>query len=224
MASYYVRRLLQLQKDAVLSSGADTALLANLQLEPEELIERLALSSTERAQQVNSLEILARAYQSLVADGTHASEANEIGKQILAALGFTNLTLSVSGATDDASALTKDLMVGRALEMLQSILTNGEKYLGPRLAKENLVAARPTNLPPNDFVFNENERLSVSRPGSVVLSPEEVEALRLWVKGYNYKCSEIIHGFYKFFDRKILDDLDLSPQNLRRADDMDSQG
>jgi hypothetical protein len=223
MASYYVRRLLQLQKDAVKRSGADAALLADLQLDPEELIERLALSSTERSQQVNSLEILARAYQSLVTDGTHANEANEIGKQILSTLGLNNLSLSVSVSADGQPALRKDLTVGQGLEILQSILGNGEKYLGPRIAKENLVAARPTNLPPDDFVLNEGERLRVSRPGTTILSPEEFEALRSWVKAYNHKCSEIVHSFYKFFDRKVLDDLALSPQDFRRADDIASQ-
>jgi hypothetical protein len=215
MASYYIRRLVQSQKEVILQAGSDPTLLDVLLLEPEDMLQRLALSDTERSQRTNNLEILARAYQSLVTDGQHPGEVSEIEKQLLATLGLpTGMPVSQEPPDLNSSPVRKAITVDRATEILKGILGIGSKYLGPRIARDYFIAAWPESIPMKDFILEEGNRLSPNRPKADILSEQELEDIQLWVKTYTKKCSAIIHGFHKFMDKTHLEELSISRKEL----------
>ncbi|HEY9825594.1 MAG TPA: hypothetical protein V6D19_09110, partial [Stenomitos sp.] len=56
MAGYYVRRLMQLQKDSILqaaSAASDELISESVSLEPEEILNQLQLTDSERLQRIN---------------------------------------------------------------------------------------------------------------------------------------------------------------------------
>jgi hypothetical protein len=214
MASYYVRRLVQSRKGLLEQVLQDTALLEAALLEPEMFLSRLSLEPLERLQRVNNLEIFARAYQNLSKDSRHPEETKEVEKQILASLGLDQLLDSSVVEVVLSAEAPQALTAGLALEIMQSLLSSGSSYLGPKITGEYWALSRPSKEWLNAFVMNSTHHLLWSGSREAVFTEEEQVDLQIWVKTYIKKCSQIIHGFHEMIDLEKLKPLSIAVQDL----------
>jgi hypothetical protein len=209
MASYYVRRLLQSHKNlphTITDSAASDLTL----LEPEEILHRVVANPSERLQRVSSLEILARAYQNLTTDGRHPEQLKQVERQVLQLLGFSDAeTLGAKQASELTAApletaIRKEFTIAKSVEILQALLKSGERYLGPRIARDYFVGSCPESLQLKGFEFTEDHQLKVSRAMTDTLQGQEAEDLKAWIKLYLSRCSSIINGFDALVDQDHL--------------------
>jgi hypothetical protein len=216
MASYYVRRLVQSRKELLEQTLPDPTLLETALLEPEVFLNRLSLEALEYLQRVNNLEILARAYQNLSKDQRYPGETKEVEKQILAVLGLDKLLENAVGLNTLQPADTKlpDLVAKQALEILQELVASGTTYLGPKISSEYWILSRPSKEWLDAFTLSGNHQLMWSGSNDVVLSDQELEDLKTWVKTYIKKCSQIIHGFHEMIDVEKLKPFSIVEQDL----------
>jgi hypothetical protein len=200
MAGYYVRRLIQSQKASLLKQIEHASLSEAMLQEPEVILHHLVTNPSERLQRLNTLEILARAYQQLVADGQHPEQLTNVEKQILTVLGFAEVVMSGAvqnsetpsvGSNKNQTALT----IAKAIEIIEDLVKCGERYLGPKIAKDYCMGACPESLKLNGFTFQEDHKLKVNRPLTDTLQGKEDEDFKAWVKLYIRRCSSIIVGF-----------------------------
>lgn len=222
MAGYYVRRLMQLQKDSILqaaSAASDELISEGISLEPEEILNQLQLTDSERLQRINNLEVLARAYQSLSTSGQHPEETKQIEGQIFATLGLVSTGSQAVPSIVDPPAeaqgtVIQALTVGRAVEILQSLLEQGGMYLGPKIASHYLALSRPENPSLDQLVLYEDHRIHTTSPKMELLDELSRELLRSWIQAYVKKCSGIIQGFHKMLDSGVLSHFSLSAQDF----------
>jgi hypothetical protein len=217
MAGYYVRRLLQSQKSSLLKQIEQASLPEAMLQEPEAILSYLVTNPSERLQRLNNLEILARAYQQLVADGQHPEQAVNVEKQILTVLGFSDVTLVDTQSAEimppALNANPKVFTVAKAVEVMQTFLKCGERYLGPKIARDYFAGTCPESLKQNGFTFKDHQ-LHVTRPLTDVLQGRETEDLKGWIKLYIRRCSSIIGGFDTLVDQEHLAYCSISPQEI----------
>jgi hypothetical protein len=201
MAGYYVRRLIQSQKASLLTHMEHASISEAMLQEPEVLLHHLVTNPSERLQRLNTLEILARAYQQLVTDGQHPEQLINVEKQLMMALGFSDAAaLSAaqnSAVTSASSAHTSQnaLTIAKTVEIMEDLVKCGERYLGPKLAREYCMGSCPESLKLNGFTFQDDHRLKISRPMTDILQGNEAEDFKTWIKQYIRRCSTIIGGF-----------------------------
>lgn len=209
MASYYVRRLLQSHKD-LLSMTTDSVSSDLTLLEPEEILHRVVANPSERFQRMNSLEILARAYQNLTSDGRHPEQLKQVERQVLQLLGFSDAEILGSRQKSEVTAapletiIPKEFTIAKSVEILEALLKCGELYLGPRISRDYFVESCPESLQLSGFGFKENYHLKVNRAMTEILQGQEIEDFKTWVKLYLSRCSSIIHGFDALVDQDHL--------------------
>ena len=219
MAGYYVRRLLQSQK-ASLSKQMEHASLSEAMLqEPELILNHLVKNLAERLQRLNNLEILARAYQKLFSDGQHPEQLMNVEKQILMVLGFSDpVTLGTALESDIVSATEnknqKALTISKSIEIMEALVKCGERYLGPKIARDYCMVTCPESLKHNGFTFQENHHFQVNRPLTDILLDKEADDFKAWVKHYIRQCSTIIGGFDALVDQQHLAYCSISHQDI----------
>jgi hypothetical protein len=200
MAGYYVRRLIQSQKASLLKQIEHASISEAMLQEPEVILNHLVTNSSERLQRLNNLEILARAYQQLVADGQHPEQLINVEKQIMMALGFAdtaelgdikNPEKTSSRANISQNALT----IAKTIEIIEDLVKCGERYLGPKIARDYCMETCPESLKLNGFTFLENRQLRVNRPMTEIVQGSEAEDFKAWIRLYIRRCSTIIGGF-----------------------------
>lgn len=200
MAGYYVRRLIQSQKASLLKQMEHASISEAMLQEPEVILNHLVTNSSERSQRLNNLEILARAYQQLVTDGQHPEQLINIEKQIVMALGFPdaaalgtvqNSQLTPSRANVSQHAFT----IAKTIEIMEDLVKCGERYLGPKIARDYCMETCPESLKLNGFTFVGDRQLKVSRSMTDILQGNEAEDFKAWIKLYIHRCSKIIGGF-----------------------------
>jgi hypothetical protein len=219
MAGYYVRRLLQSQKASLLKQMENASLTEAMLQEPEAILNHLVTNPAERLQRLNNLEILARAYQKLVADGQHPEQLTNVEKQIMMVLGFSNpATLDTALKSDMVSANEnedrKALSIAKSIEIMEALVKCGERYLGPKIARDYCKVTCPESLKQNGFTFPENHQFQVSRPLTDVLLDKEADDFKTWVKHYIRQCSTIIGGFDALVNQQHLAYCSISPQDI----------
>jgi hypothetical protein len=219
MAGYYVRRLLQSQKASLLKQIEHASLSEAMLQEPEAILNHLVTNPAERLQRFNTLEILARAYQKLVADGQHPEQLTNVEKQIMMALGFSNpVTLDPALKSDMVSANEnenrKALTIAKSSEIMEDLVKCGERYLGPKIARGYCMVTCPESLKHNGFTFPENHPFQVSRPLTDVLLDKEADDFKTWVKLYIRQCSTIIGGFDELVNQQHLAYCSISHQDI----------
>lgn len=221
MASYYVRRLIQQHKTWLLQTMENIVLPEEKLLEPEEILNDLIANPSERLQRLNNLEILARAYQSLAADGRHPEQLKEVEKQVLLTLGFSNL-LGLEEEkrpkiVDVQIPTHKEYLIATVIEISQDLLKSGEMYLGPKISRDYFVSSCPPLLRSKGFSFQDDGQLKVSRAVTDMLQDEEIEDFRQWIKLYINRCSSIIHGFEALVNPDHLAYCSISRQEIQLA-------
>jgi hypothetical protein len=200
MAGYYVRRLLQSQKTLLQAQMEQASLSEAMLQEPEAILKQLVTNPAERLQRFNNLEILARAYQQLVADGQHPEQLVNVEKQILTVLGFTEAGLSGAAQNSEMPPLVSNqnqatLTIAKTIEIMEDLVKCGERYLGPKIARDYCIGTCPESLKLNGFTFENNLHLKVNRPLTDTLQGKEADDFKIWVKLYIRRCSSIIGGF-----------------------------
>jgi hypothetical protein len=200
MAGYYVRRLIQSQKASLLKQMEHASISEAMLQEPEVILNHLVTNPSERLQRLNTLEILARAYQQLVTDGQHPEQLINVEKQIVMALGFSD-AVALGAAQNSAMTSSRanigqnTLTIAKTVEIIEDLLKCGERYLGPKLAREYCVDTCPESLKLNGFTFPDNRQLKVNRPMTDILQENEAQDFKTWIKLYIRRCSSIIGGF-----------------------------
>jgi hypothetical protein len=222
MASYYVRRLIQSHKEALLQTTVDPNFSEIILLEPEEIIKRLVADSSEHFQRINNLEILARAYQNLTSEGRHPQQLKEVEKQILLLLGISSaVTQAVQANTQRLAApedfIPKEFTVAKAVEILKGLSKCGEQYLGPKISRDYFMNSCPPSLQQNGFSFQENYQLKVNRSMTDTLQGSELEDFKQWIKAYINRCSSIINGFDDLVNQDHLAYCSISSQDIQLA-------
>ncbi len=217
MASYYVRRLIQSHKEALLQTTATHNFSEIILLEPEEIIKRLVADASEHFQRINNLEILARAYQNLASDGRHPQQLKEVEKQILRLLGIPDAASQAIQANTQHVAVPQEFTVAKAVEILKGLLKCGEQYLGPKISRDYFISSCPPSLQQNGFSFQEDHQLKVSRSMTDILQGSELEDFKQWIKAYINRCSSIINGFDNLVNQDHLAYCSISSQDIQLA-------
>jgi hypothetical protein len=223
MASYYVRRLIQSHKD-LLHTMTDSAPPDLTLLEPEEILQRVVPNPSERLQRVNTLEILARAYQNLTTDGRHPEQLKQVERQIFQLLGFSDAErLGANQKPEVAAAplqtaIRQEFTIAKSVEILEALLQCGERYLGPRISRDYFVGSCPESLQIKGFGFKENHQLKVSRAMTDTLQGQEAEDLKAWIQLYIDRCSGIIHGFDALVNQDHLTYCSISRQKIEYSE------
>jgi hypothetical protein len=200
MAGYYVRRLIQSQKASLLKQMEQASISEAMLQEPEVILNHLIANSSERLQRLNSLEILARAYQQLVADGHHPEQLINVEKQIMMALGFADAAPNAAAQNSEmtsskANAGQNALTIAKAVEIIDDLVKCGARYLGPKLARDYCMGTCPESLKLNGFTFQDDRLLKMNRPMTDILQGKEAEDFKAWIKLYIRRCSTIVGGF-----------------------------
>jgi len=197
MASYCVRRLIQARKETIAKTGADPSQSAStILLEPEEILKSLALSETAYFQRINNLEVLARAYQNLTAEGQHPEELKILELQIFALLNLSIVSSSNDAQTAISSSNLSKVKMSDALEILQDLIQFSSTYLGPKISNDYFTNSRPAVGWLECFIIKGNNKLTLNGVASDSLQDRQLEDIQQWVKTYIKKCSLIINGFY----------------------------
>jgi hypothetical protein len=200
MAGYYVRRLIQAQKASLLEQMEYASISEAMFQEPEAILNHLITNPSERLQRLNNLEILARAYQQLVADGQHPEQLINVEKQIMMVLGFSeaaalgaaqNSVMKSSRANISQNTLT----IAKTVEIIEDLLKCSERYLGPKIARDYCTDTFPESLKLNGFTFQDDRQLKANRPLTDILQESEAEDFKAWIRLYLRRCSTIIGGF-----------------------------
>jgi hypothetical protein len=219
MAGYYVRRLLQSQKASLLKQMENASLPEAMLQEPEAILNHLVTNPAERSQRFNNLEILARAYQKLSADGQHPEQLTNVEKQIMMVLGFSNpstvdpaLRSEMVSANDNENR--KVLTIAKSIEIMEALLKCGERYLGPKIARDYCMVTCPESLKHNGFSFQEHHPFQVSRPLTDILLDKEADDFKTWVKLYIRQCSTIIGGFDALVNQQHLAYCSISHEDI----------
>lgn len=197
MASYCVRRLIQARKETIEKTGADPSQsTSTILLEPEEILKSLALSETAYFQRINNLEVLARAYQNLTAEGQHPEELKILELQILALLNLSVINSGNAPQTAISSSNSAKVKMSDALEILQDLIQFSSTYLGPKISNDYFTNSRPAVGWLECFIIQGNNKLTLNGVASDSLQDRQLEDIQQWVKTYIKKCSLIINGFY----------------------------
>lgn len=178
-----------------------TDLSEDVLLEPEEILNCLALNPSEQIQRLQTLEILARTYQSLTSDRRYPVQLANVEQQILLLLGFSG-TEGLLGTvekteftTSRKNVIRRDLTIAGGVEILEVLEKCAETYLGSKIARDYFIASCPASLQRNGFAFGEDRKLKVSRAMKDTLEGKEAEDFKTWIKHYINRCSTIISGF-----------------------------
>jgi hypothetical protein len=209
MAGYYVRRLLQSQKVLLLKQIEHASISEAMLQEPEVILNHLVTNPSERMQRLNNLEILARAYQQLVTDGQHPEQLNNIEKQIMMALGFSDVaaldTVHNSEIKSSSANIGQNsLNIAKVVEIIEDLVKCGERYLGPKIARDYCMDSCPESLKLNGFTFTEDRQLKVNRPLTDILQGSEAQDFKTWIRLYIRRCSTIIGGFASLVNQQHL--------------------
>ncbi len=216
MSSYTIRRLMQTYKDALLQTEQTPPLTEMMLWEPDELLKRLSVDNAALTQVTSTLEVLARAYQSMPEGAQPSGTLSTVEQQI-----FMTLKLTVGGNSMGASAsavpATQDLTLvrtqkytaGEIVGILQEILNSSAVYLGPKIAGDYFRSCQPTAEWLRYLTIGEKNKLSWSGPASEVLLSQEIEDVRTWVQDYLRHCSEVIGDFAALLDPALLQRLSL---------------
>jgi hypothetical protein len=219
MAGYYVRRLLQSQKASLLKQIEHASLSEAMLQEPEAILNHLVTNPAERLQRFNNLEILARAYQKLAADGQHPEQLTNVEKQIMMALGFSNPAMLDTALKSDMVSANenenrKALTIAKSIEIMEDLVKCGERYLGPKITRDYCMVTCPASLKQNGFTFQENHQFKVTRPLTDVLLDKEADDFKTWVKLYIRQCSTIIGDFDALVNQQHLAYCSISHQDI----------
>jgi hypothetical protein len=209
MAGYYVRRLIQSQKASLLKQMEHASISEAMLQEPEVILNHLVTNASERLQRLNNLEILARAYQQLVTDGQHPEQLINVEKQIMMALGFADTAeLGAIQNPEKTSARANisqnALTIAKTIEIIEDLVKCGERYLGPKIARDYWMETCPESLKLNGFNFLEDRQLKINRPMTEIILGSEAEDFKAWIRLYIRRCSTIIGGFGALVDQQHL--------------------
>lgn len=199
----------------------ETDLSEGMLLEPEEILNRLALNPSEQIQRLQNLEILARAYQSLTSDRRHPEQLTNVEQQILLLLGLS-VTKGLLGTiekteftTSRENVIHRDLTIARSVAILEALEKCASIYLGPKISRDYFIASCPASLQRNGFAFGEDRKLKVSRAMKDTLEGKEAEDFKTWIKLYINRCSTIIHGFDALVNQEHLAYCSITRQEIQ---------
>jgi hypothetical protein len=211
MSSYYLRRLVQAQKDMLLKSGDPEFAATMVQLDPEGMLSRVGLAEGEIALRVKELEVLTRAHQSLSSSGTYIQEMKDLELQIFTLLGWN---VSQNATTEVGAPQTVTLNGTEALNILQDLLKTSASYLGGKISGDYLRAVCPVEAWANQLIIQKGNVLELNILTEQTLSDVELANVKAWVIQFVQRCSTIIGGFHEIANQDDFKALSIDPAEI----------